>query len=408
MPLKTYLAKPDDPQFFNDPYPYYAEMRALGPAFRWEEYDQICFPRYEEVNAILRDRRFGREITHVMSRDAAGLGPIPAHLESFYRFEANSLLEREPPVHTRLRALVNRAFVSRHVERLRPRIESLANALIDDFANQGSVDLLPAYAEKIPVIVIAELLGVPTDMADQLLEWSHKMVAMYQFNRDREIEDAALSALEAFSVFLRDYVEQRRKDPRDDLISRLIEAEEGGERLSSDELIATCILLLNAGHEATVHGIGNSVKALLETGVALDAAFATPQQANNAADELLRFDAPLHVFTRYVLENMEYAGVELKQGQQIGLLLGSANRDPEKYAKPDTLDFTRGGAGHVSFGAGIHFCVGAPLARLEMAVALPVLFARLRDLHLAEPVEYADRYHFHGLKRLPLAWSARN
>lgn len=410
--LPRLSVRPDDPAFFDNPYPAYDEMRALGPAFVWDEYGLVCFPHYEAVNALLRDRRLGREATHVMSREEAGLKPIPAHLKPFYDFEANSLLEREPPVHTRLRALVNRAFVSRQIERLRPRVEALAHELIDGFesvlAEGGEIDLLPAFAEKIPVIVIAELLGVPVDMSDQLLDWSHRMVAMYQFNRTRATEEAAVRATLEFSAFMRGYADRRRGDPRDDLITRLIEAEEQGERLTTDELVTTAILLLNAGHEATVHGIGNAVKALIETGSDVGAAMATPEAALAAADELLRYDAPLHLFTRFVLEDVDGYGVDLKRGQTVGLLLGAANRDPARYADPGRLDFVRGGPGHVAFGAGIHFCVGAPLARLEMAVALKVLFARLAGLGLAEAPRYAGRYHFHGLARLPVRRDRRS
>ena len=395
---------PTDPAFFENPYPVYRAMQALGPAFVWREYGLMAFPGYGEVNAILRDRRFGREVTHVMSRAAAGLPAIPEHLEAFYGFEANSLLEREPPAHTRLRALINRAFLSRHIEKLRPRIRQLAHELIDGFEGERQVDLLPAFAERIPVIVIAELLGVPADMSAQLLDWSHKMVAMYQFNRTRAIEDAAVGATQAFSSYMRSYADARRGDPRDDLITRLIEAEEAGEKLSPDELVTTAILLLNAGHEATVHGIGNSVKTLLENGGPPPGLFGSPESGVAAADELLRHDPPLHVFTRFVLEDLEYAGAGLKQGQIVQLLLGAANHDLRRFANPQKLDFGRGGAGQVGFGAGIHFCIGAPLARIEIAEAVDVLFERLPSLHFASRPHYSDRYHFHGLSALELAW----
>jgi cytochrome P450 len=407
MDLARYSANPGDPEFFQNPYPVYDAMRRLGPAFVWEQYGLKTFAHYRSVNALLRDRRLGREATHVMSRAEAGLAPIPDHLKPFYEFERHSMLEREPPAHTRLRGLVNRAFLSRQVEKLRPRIDRLAHELIDGFEADGKCELLSAYAERIPVIVIAELLGVPAEMADQLLAWSHAMVAMYQFSRDRQTEDAAVRATAEFSAFMRSYIEQRRGDPRDDLISALIAAEQAGDRLSGDELVTTCILLLNAGHEATVHGIGNSVKALLEAGYDSDGArriFATPEAALAAADELLRFDAPLHMFTRYVLEDMEQDGAALRRGEQVALLLGAANRDGERYAEPARLDFSRGGAGHVAFGAGIHFCVGAPLARLELAASLPVLFERLPRLALGEAPQYGDRFHFHGLSAMPLTW----
>ena len=398
--LPEFSADPSDPDFFQNPYPAYQKMHALGPAFLWKEYGYVCFSRYQEVNAILRDRRFGREITHVMSREEAGLADIPDHIKGFYAFEANSMLEREPPVHTRLRRLVNRAFVSRHIERLAPDIAELCHRLIDGFPVGTPFDLLPVYCAKIPVIVIADLLGVPRNMADQLLSWSHKMVAMYQFNRTREIEDEAARATDEFSAYITGIAAQRRVHPRDDLLSGLVAAESSGESLSMEELVTTAILLLNPGHEATVHAIGNSVKLLLENKTDCARYLADETSINTVIEECLRIDPPLHLFTRYVLEDLDFNGIGLKKGQTIGLLLGAANHDAARYPSPQNLDFERGGEGHVSFGAGIHFCLGAPLARLEMAVALPILFQRLPQLRLAESPICADRFHFHGLEKL--------
>ncbi|MDQ0465131.1 cytochrome P450 [Caulobacter ginsengisoli] len=388
---RRFTQSPTDPAFVQDPYPAYERMRPLGPAVFWEDYGHWCFHRFDDVNALLRDRRFGRE--------GPNPAPTPEHLKPFADFSRHSLLEREPPAHTRLRTLVNRAFVSRAVERLRPRITALAHELIDRFQADGEVDLIPAFATPIPVVVIAELLGVPADMADQLLDWSHRMVAIYQFNADRAVEDDCVAATVAFSDFLRGYIDQRRAAPGDDLISHLIAAEEAGERLSTDELISTCILLLNAGHEATVHAIGNGVKALLETG--LDPALAGESATT---EEILRFDAPLHLFTRYALEDVEVGGIAFRTGDVVGLLLGAANRDPARFEAPERLWPGRPDGGHVSLGAGIHFCVGAPLARLELQCALPALFERLPGLRLAASPRFADRYHFHGLEALNLVW----
>ncbi len=388
---------PRDPAFFNDPYPFYAELQALAPVFQWEEYGYWCFARHDDVNALLRDRRFGRQILHVASREEMGWAETPWHLKPFYDLEAHSLLELEPPVHTRLRGLVNRAFLSRQVERLRPALVNLCNELIDSFHNRNQIDLLAAYATPIPVMMICDLLGVPRNMADQFLAWSHDMVAMYQARRDREIEDKAVAATVAFSRYMRDYVSERRLAPGSDLLSELIRAEEQGQKLSEDELITTAILLLNAGHEATVHAIGNGVKALLENGL-------PARGESGLIEEVLRYDAPLHLFTRYALEDIEFAGIRLRRGEQVGLLLGAANRDPARYADPFRFDPSRSPNPHVSFGAGIHFCVGAPLARLELDVALPILFERLPGLTPAEPLRYRDSFHFHGLESLPVSW----
>lgn len=398
----NFSTNPGNPEFFNNPYPVYEEMRSHGQAIYWEEYNMTCFTQYEPVNLALRERKFGRDFSATLTRKEVGLPEIKPHVKPFYDFDAHSLLELEPPAHTRLRKLINRAFLSRHIEKLRPEIEILAHRLVDEFPTDGSFDLLSLYAEKIPVIVISRLLGIPEEMGDQLLVWSHNMVAMYQFNRSREIEDAAVIATNEFSSFMRGYIEKRRDQPADDLISLLIAAREDGQQLSEDELITTCILLLNAGHEATVHAIGNGVKALLQAGPETRQAFGKFPDKFRNVDELIRYDPPLHMFTRYVLEDTEMAGVSLKKGQTIGLLLGAANHDGEKYENPARIDFERGGLGHVGFGAGIHFCIGAPLARLEMQIGIDVLFKRLPDLQLAETPAYADRFHFHGLEKLLL------
>jgi len=391
---------PRDPAFYNNPYPAYHAIRARSPAFFWKQYGIWCFAAHADVTALFRDKRFGRQILHVATREELGWEESPTHVKPFYDVEAHSLLELEPPDHTRLRTLINRAFVSRQVERLASRIEALAHQLIDGFERAGEIELIEAFATPIPVIVIAELLGVPTEMAPQLLDWSHKMVAMYQFGRSRKVEDQAVEATKAFVAYLKGYIIERRQKPADDLMSHLIAAEADGKKLSEDELITTCILVLNAGHEATVHAIGNGVKAILENGLDPRPLLAEQVKAEPLVEELLRFDAPLHLFTRYVLEDLDWNGITLKKGEQIGLMLGAANRDPKRFPNPDQLDPTRESNPQQSFGGGIHFCVGAPLARLEMRVALKVLFERLPGLRLEGKPVYRDAYHFHGLERL--------
>ena len=310
---RSVVLDPVDPGFYNDPYPAYHRIRADVPVFKWEHYGIWCFSRFEDVNALLRDRRFGRQILHMASRAELGWPETPSHLKPFYDFESHSLLELEPPVHTRLRSLVNRSFLSRQVERLRPSITSLANGLIDRFAGKGEAELLTAFATPIPVIVICDLLGVPTGMAQQLLAWSHDMVAMYQARRDRAVEDRAVKATVDFSSFMRGYIGQRRKAPKDDLLSELIKAEEQGAKLTEDELVTTAILLLNAGHEATVHALGNGIKCLLEQNI-------RGNIDERCVEETLRYDPPLHLFTRYALEDLEYAGIRLKKGESVGLI----------------------------------------------------------------------------------------
>jgi cytochrome P450 len=398
IPRRSVRLDPRDPKFFNNPYPAYQRLRESVPTFKWENYGYWCFTRHEDVAALLRDRRFGRQILHVMSREELGWAETPRHLKPFYAFERHSLLETEPPVHTRLRGLVNRAFLSRAVERLRPRIMKMAHELVDSFAAKREIDLLEHFATPIPIAVICELLGVPRESGPQLLAWSHDMVAMYQARRDEGVEYKAVEATLAFSDFIRRIVNEKRSHPGGDLLSRLIAAVTEGKSLSEDELVTTAILLLNAGHEATVHSIGNGVKALLESEQA------SPNLDEGHIEELLRFDAPLHIFTRYALEDVTYNGLHLRRGESVGLILGAANRDPDRFADAERFDSSRSPNLHVSFGGGIHFCVGAPLARLELKTVLPLLFERLPRLRIAEPPRYRDAYHFHGLERLLVAW----
>jgi unspecific monooxygenase len=392
---------PHEPAFVQDPYEAYAWLHAAGPAFFWEDFGFWCFGAYDDVNRLLRDRRFGRQNPSGIP-DSRDIGADRSHLAGFDAVEANSLLELEPPVHTRLRTLVNRAFVSRQVERLRPRIEALANELIDRFESRP-IDLLPAYAAPLPITVIAEMLGVPVEMGPQLLDWSHRMVAMYMHGRDRDTEQAADRAAREFSDFLRGYVAERRKEPGDDLLSLLISAQEDGQKLTEDEMVSSAILLLNAGHEATVHQTGNAVRCLLMQGGDPRRFFQTPEAVTATVEECLRFDAPLHMFTRYAYQEMEAApGIVVKPGEQVGLLLGMANRDPAAFAEPGKFNPGRPDQKNVSFGAGIHFCIGAPLARLELQVSLKTLIDRLPDLRLAGQPRFRDTYHFHGLEALPV------
>lgn len=389
--LPSLEQSPTDPGFVQNPYPFYERARGHGPFFHWQDYDLTCAVSAATVGAILRDRRFGREEPAELRQ------PIPDHLKPFYAVEAHSMLELEAPAHTRLRGLVLRAFTSRRIAALQPEIATLSHQLIDAFP-AGEFDLLTHFAQKLPVIIIARFLGVPDDRADDLLAWSNAMVGMYQARRTRAMEDAAVVAATDFSAFMRAYVEERRASPADDLITHLISAEMEGEKLSTDELITTCILLLNAGHEATVHTLGNGVKTLLEKGFSGDAL--TPDRAAGTIEEILRFDPALHLFTRWAYEDIELSGHTFRRGDRVGCLLAAANRDPQIWDGAARFDPARPVKPNLTFGAGIHFCVGAPLARLELQTALPILFDRLPGLRFAAPPSYANLYHFHGLERL--------
>ena len=387
--MRQFRQSPTDPAFVQNPYPFYDRMRSAGDLAWWDVYDMPCAVSHRAVQSLLRDRRFGREIPLELAQEP------PAHLAPFYAVEAHSMLELEPPRHTRLRGLVLRAFTSRRIGALAPDIAALAHARIDTFPKGTPFDLLETFCQPIPVIVIARLLGVPDDMAPQLLRWSNAMVAMYQASRTHQTELEAATAARQFSDFLRRYIDTRRSTPGDDLITHLIAAEEDGSTLSTDELITTCILLLNAGHEATVHTLGNGVKALLDHGTGI-----TEASAERICEEILRFDPPLHMFTRYAYEEVTVFGHRFQRGDQVALLLGAANRDPAEWPDPDRFEPNRDIARNSSFGGGLHFCVGAPLARLELQTALPILWQRCPTLRMTDPPHYANSYHFHGLETL--------
>ncbi|MBO9184274.1 cytochrome P450 [Rhizobium sp. L80/93] len=364
-----------DPAFYGNPNAVYAALHEQCPTFYWEEQKLWTVTGYDHVNALLRDRRFGRQILHVASRAEIGL-----------------------------RTLINRAFVSRHVEKMKPEIAELANRLIDNFARNGEVELLTAFADIIPVTMIARMIGIPDEMGPQLLKWSHAYVRMYMFGRTRADEDAADTAAKEFADYVRSVIRERRVEPRDDLLSHMITTEHKGQYLTDEELVSTTIVLLNAGHEATVHQIGNSVRVILESGLSPKTLFADEAATERTVEETLRLCAPVHIFQRWALETVDIDGVTFQRGEKVAMILAAANLDPKKFSDPLTFKPDRREAPNLSFGAGIHFCIGAPLARLELNIALPILFERLPGLRLAKTPVVKDVYHFHGLERLDLRW----
>ena len=387
--LARFDVDPTEPGFVQDPYPAYDAMRAAGPLVWWDAYAMPVAAGHAAVSALLRDRRLGREDPAPPAR--------PGHQAAFWAVEDHSMLEAEPPRHTRLRAQAVRAFTSRRVGGMAGEIRSLAHALMDAVPD-GPFDLIEAVARPLPVRVIARLLGVPEADAPRLLAWSNAMVRMYQAGRTQADEVGAAEAAATFSTYLADVLAERALAPRDDLVSHLLAVEAGGA-LARPELVSTCILLLNAGHEATVHALGNAVRALHAAGL-----WGAPVTAA-LVEEVARIDPPLHLFVRHATEEVELFGRRLARGDRVGLLLGAASRDPVPYPDPSTLrpDRFPGAPAHLAFGAGIHFCLGAPLARLELHEALRAMVERWPGLRVVEPPRYADIYHFHGLERLVVA-----
>lgn len=393
-----------DPAFYRNPNAVYAALHAHCPTFWWEEQRQWYFTGYDQVNALLRDRRFGRQILHVATREELGLPPPQEHVKHFDAAEAWSLLELEPPEHTRLRTLVNRAFVSRTIEKLTPEITALCHRTIDRFEKDGRVELLSAFADILPVTMIARMIGIPEEMGPQLLKWSHAYVRMYMFGRTREDERAADTAARDFADYVRGVIAERRAAPRDDLLSHMVHTEHKGQLLTEDELVSTTIVLLNAGHEATVHQIGNAVRTILENDADPAALFSDETATERTVEECLRISAPVHIFQRYALEDVELDGIRFRRGDKVAMILAAANLDPRKFGDPLAFKPDRDEGANLSFGAGIHFCIGAPLARLELNVALPILFRRLPGLRISKPPVVKDVYHFHGLEALELEW----
>ncbi len=402
-PNRQYLSlSPRDQAFVQNPYPTYAALHDAsgpdGPVVYWEDYGFWVFGGLDTVNALFRDRRLGRQILHVASREQLGLPEQPTHLADFYGVEAHSILELEPPDHTRLRGLINRAFVSRHIETLGPSIAARADALMDGMAGKASVDLIAEFAEPLAVSVIADMLGISARHGPQLLDWSHAMVRMYQAERSHEDELAANQASKSFVAWVRELVQLRRQNSADDLLSHLINVKDLTGRLSEDEVVSTVILLLNAGHEATVHAMGHAMNLLL--GAESGNRQSWLQDPPSLVEEALRHRPPLHMFTRFVLEDCQLGGRRFALGDVIGLHLGMANHDPRQAREPNQFDPARDTVRQVAFGAGIHFCIGHTLARLEMETALPALFRRFPVMKVKTRPKLKDAYHFHGLEAL--------
>lgn len=382
-----------DPAVVADPYPHLARLRAQAPLAWHSGLGLWVATSHEACGAVLRDRRLGRVFRPRTPE---------SDWETFNWLHADSILDSEPPKHTRLRRLVAGAFGRGHVSRLAPRIEQLARGLLDAAAPTGSAepfDVLAAYAEPLPVLVIAELLGVPEADRVHLRPWSQAIVKMYEVDRTDEQEAQARTASAEFSDYVEALAADRARHPGEDLLTDLVQARDGGDRLSARELVATAVLLLNAGHEASVNGFGNGLHSMLSAQPLPAVDIEDPAAVERLAEEFLRHDSPLHLFERTAKEPADVAGLHLEPGDTVAALLGAANRDPAVFADPDRFDPTREPNPHLAFGAGIHFCIGAPLARLELQVSLRTLWRRFPGLQLVE-AERRPTFVLRGFERL--------
>lgn len=391
---------PWSPAFVADPYPAYAALRATGRAHYFEPTRQWLIPHYSDVSGLLRDRRLGRTYLHRFSHDEFGVTAPPAAHEPFHTLNGHGILDLEAPDHTRIRRLVAKAFTPRRVEALVPTVERLAAGLVDDFVEAGGGDLLSAVAEPLPVAVIAEMLGVPEADRGLLRPWSAAICGMFELNPPEETARAAVQASVEFSGYLRELIGARRADPGTDLISGLIAAHDDEDRLTEQEIISTCVLLLNAGHEATVNATVNSWWMLFRHPEQLASLQGDHGLLPTAVEELLRYDTPVPMFARWVLDDIEVDGTVIPRGSQVALLFASANRDPERFADAETLDLSRQDNPHISFGAGIHYCLGAPLARVELNASFGELLRKAPGMRLAAEPEWNPGYVIRGLREL--------
>jgi cytochrome P450 len=391
---------PWDPAFIADPYPALGRLRELAPVIYDERTDQWLVSRHADVNALLRDRRLGRTYLHVASHTEWGRPEHPVEEEPFWRLQDAQMIDKEPPDHTRLRRLVTMAFTPRTIERLRPRIEEIVAGIVDRAGDLGEFDLIADLIELVPVAVIAELLGIPEADRPLLRPWSGDMTLIYELNPSEEYKRRAIVASAEFEAYLRDLVRSRRAAPRADLLSELTAVVEGGDKLTEDELIATAVLLLNAGHEASVNGAANSWWALFRHPAALERLRSDPSLIPTAIEELLRFDTPAPMFERWVLEPIEVAGVPIPRGQELALQFASANRDPAVFDRPAEIVLDRSPNPYLSFGAGIHYCIGAPLAKVEFDILFRRMLEGMPRLELAEEPAWKPRFILRGLQAL--------
>jgi cytochrome P450 len=399
---------PSDGAFQQDPYPVLNAIREATPLFFNEATQQWMVTRFDLVHKLLRDRRLGRTYTHVATHEEMGKTPPDPQWADFQRSETFSLLNLEPPDHTRIRSLLAKVFTPSSVASLGPYLHATSDRLLHEAATKPDIDLLRDYAMPYSIQVICTLLGVPVSDANLLLDWSHAIVKMYELSTSDSQRDVANRAGHDFIAYTKELLQEKRRHPDETLISALVQVEESGSRLTEDEIVSTVIVLLNAGHEATVNVHGNGMRAFLRHRQQWDRVVHSEVSLRSAIEEMTRWDAPLQLFERFVLDRdgITVADVHLPFGSEIAMLFGSANRDPRRFAEPDQFDVGRDDPGHIGFGGGIHFCIGAPLARLELEVSLDHL--RAYNIEQVTEPRFAPTFVLHGLTELRVSVSARS
>lgn len=396
--------RPDAPEFLRDPFPLYARLRAEDPVHWSPRLKAWVLTRYDDVRAVLLDREVSSDrlrpfFATLPGAEAARIGEIIRYLSHWMVF-------RDPPEHTRLRRLTSKIFHLQSMNAMRPQAETLAAWLLERIGSRMEVDFIADFAGPLPALVIMAMLGVPREELARVKRLSDEMALFIGSSRmSPEKYDIAERATLEMAGFFRELIEERRRAPREDLLSQLVHLEDDGDRLSEDELVASCILLLFAGHETTTNHIANGLLSLLRFPQALEALRADPGLAPRAVEELLRYDGPSGAQVRVVKVAQTLRGRPLSPGERVFLMLNAANRDPEAYADPDRLDFERSGPAHLTFGFGLHICLGFPLARLEGQIALPAVLAHWKRIELAVPearLAWLNSMVFRGMQALPL------
>jgi cytochrome P450 len=396
---------PSDPAFLEDPYPVLNRLREGARVFYDEGRERWFVTRHEDVRACLRDKRLGRNFRHVMTPNEIGVPELDPRWQAFWSTERWSLLWLEPPDHTRIRKLVAAAFTPRSVEALREPAAELAHELLAPLAGAGRMELLYDYAQPYSISVICRMLGVPLDRHRDLLDWSHRMVKMYEFDVPDEAAEAANAAASEFQEYVRGLIAERRAQPQDDMVSALVDARVDGARLSDEEIVSTVIVLLNAGHEASVNTLGNGMLAFARHPEQWRRVVGGDVSPAAAGEEMIRYDPPLQLFERWVLaDDFAIGEAAIPRGDKLALLFGSANRDPRVFDRPDEFDVDRENAAqHIGFGGGIHVCIGAPLARVELEASVDALRRYWPDFELSTEPRRTGAFVIWGLQGLQLA-----